>query len=119
LAGYEIHLGATSGPDCDRPFVEIAGRPDGATSADGRVSGTYVHGVFGSDRFRHAFLAGLGATPGPLDYAGAIDGTLDSLAAYLEAHLDIDQILNIAGWKSQITSAASATMAKKSALAPT
>ena len=39
----------------------IGGRPDGAISADGRVAGTYLHGLFAADGFRRAFLAGLGA----------------------------------------------------------
>jgi len=64
--GYEIHLGRTKGPDCARPFLEVAGLPEGAASPDGRVAGTYVHGLFASDAFRAAFLlAGLGAPAGP------------------------------------------------------
>src|SRR5690606_33186347 len=46
VSGYEIHLGLTSGPDTERPFVVIDGKADGARSADGRVLGTYVHGLF-------------------------------------------------------------------------
>ena len=66
VAGYEIHIGRTTGPDCARPVLEIGehqhgGRPDGATSPDGRVAGTYVHGLFASDAFRAAWLASLGA----------------------------------------------------------
>ena len=37
-----------------------AGGPDGAVSADGRVTGCYLHGLFASDPFRRAFLARLG-----------------------------------------------------------
>ena len=44
LSGYEIHLGRTIGPDCDRPFALFGNTPDGAVSADGRVIGTYLHG---------------------------------------------------------------------------
>ncbi|HKX36978.1 MAG TPA: cobyric acid synthase, partial [Rhizorhapis sp.] len=40
FTGYEMHMGVTSGPDCDRPFALLEGaRPDGATSADGTVMG--------------------------------------------------------------------------------
>ena len=61
LEGYEIHLGRTTGPDCARPFAFIAGAPDGAVTANGRIMGTYLHGCFASDGFRRAFLALLGA----------------------------------------------------------
>ncbi len=52
LTGYEIHLGVTKGADCNRPSVSIDNRADGAISADGRVMGTYLHGLFGSDAYR-------------------------------------------------------------------
>ncbi len=53
FAGYEMHMGVTEGPDCARPFARLAdGSPEGAISADGRVIGTYVHGLFADDRQR-------------------------------------------------------------------
>ncbi len=74
-----------------------AGRPDGATSPDGRVAGTYVHGLFASDAFRAAWLAALGAPAPAWSYAGTVDRTLDRLADHLEAHAGLDAILDIAG----------------------
>ena len=51
-------MGVTEGPDCARPFARLAdGSPEGAVSADGRVIGTYVHGLFADDRQRAAWLA--------------------------------------------------------------
>ena len=96
LTGYEIHLGSTTGADCQRPFAHIGERPDGALSRDGRVTGTYLHGCFASDGFRRAFLAGLGATGGDLHYGAAVENALDALARHLEAHLDIDRLLALA-----------------------
>ncbi|MBI2719275.1 MAG: cobyric acid synthase [Rhizobiales bacterium] len=96
VTGYEIHLGRTAGPDCARPFAIIDGVPDGATSADGRIAGTYIHGCFGSDGFRRAFLAGLGVEGSELRYAQAVEDALDALARHLEAHLDLDRILALA-----------------------
>ncbi len=59
--GYEMHIGETNGPDCARPLLRFAdGRLDGAVSADGRVMGAYVHGLFADDRQRAAWLAMLG-----------------------------------------------------------
>ncbi len=52
LSGYEIHLGRTTGPDCVRPAIRLNGKPDGATSADGKVFGCYLHGLFGAAGFR-------------------------------------------------------------------
>ena len=97
FTGYEIHLGATSGPDTARPMVRMSdGRADGATSADGRVSGCYIHGLFGAGAARRAWLAGLGAAPSGLDYEATIERTLDELAEHLARHIDIEALLKIA-----------------------
>ena len=93
LSGYEIHLGKTSGSDCTRPFARLAGTPDGATSANGQITGTYVHGCFGSDPFRAAFLTSLGAASSAQRFDALVERTLDELAAHLEAHLNLDRIL--------------------------
>ncbi|MGQ7794351.1 cobyric acid synthase [Faunimonas sp. B44] len=95
VSGYEIHLGRTEGADCERPIVEIGGRHDGAVSADGLVSGTYVHGLFSSDGFRAAFLAQFGVGSS-CRYEAEVDAVLDRLAGHLEAHLDLEMILAIA-----------------------
>ena len=95
MTGYEIHLGQSEGPDCARPFLEISGRPDGATSPDALVAGTYVHGIFASDGFRHAFLASLGGRS-TVGYEAGVEAALDELAVHLARHLDLDAILAIA-----------------------
>jgi adenosylcobyric acid synthase len=100
VSGYEIHLGRSVGPDCAQPVLDIAGRFDGAKSADGRVAGTYVHGLFGSDAFRAAWLAGFGQAS-RLHYVRDIEATLETLADHCEAHLDLDAILAIAHSRGQ------------------
>ena len=97
LEGYEIHLGRTTGPDCARPAVEIDGRPDGATSPDGRVFGTYLHGLLSSDPFRAGLLAEFGIAGGGFDYRGAVDAALDGVAAELEAVLDPKWLATLMG----------------------
>ena len=97
IEGYEIHLGASQGADCARPFARIGNADDGATSADGLVSGTYIHGCFASDGFRSAYLKSLGADSSDLAFESLIEKTLDELAAHLEQHLDLDQMLELAG----------------------
>jgi adenosylcobyric acid synthase len=97
FAGYEMHIGVTEGPDRARPFARFEdGSPDGAMSADGRVVGTYIHGLFADDPQRAAWLKRFAATPGNLSYDGAIEQTLDALAAHLAAHLDLDRLLKLA-----------------------
>lgn len=88
LEGYEIHLGRTTGADCARPAVIIDGRPDGAVSADGMVSGSYLHGLFTSDAYRAALLKSFGIEGGGENYRQSVDRALDDVAAELEAVLD-------------------------------
>ncbi|MCV9996690.1 cobyric acid synthase [Pararhizobium sp. YC-54] len=88
LDGYEIHLGRTTGADCVRPAVIIDGRPDGAVSVDGMVSGTYLHGLFASDAYRAALLKSFGIEGGGENYRQSVDRALDDVAAELEAVLD-------------------------------
>jgi adenosylcobyric acid synthase len=96
FAGYEMHIGVTEGPDRARPFARLAdGSPDGAVSPDGRVMGTYIHGLFADDRQRAAWLARFGAGPTHVVYDDLVEQTLDALAAHLAAHIDLDRLLKL------------------------
>jgi len=98
VQGYEMHMGETQGPDCSRSWLSLEdGRNEGACSVDGRVMGSYLHGIFAADEFRHAFLAGIrsGIHTGAA-YDSEVESTLDALAAHLETHLDVDALLEIA-----------------------
>lgn len=101
IKGYEIHIGRTTGPDGIRPWLKIGGKAEGSVSADGRVMGCYVHGLFASDEFRRAFLSSLGASAGEFTFEVEIESTLDALASHLCGHVDIDRILKISGHYSQ------------------
>ena len=93
FSGYEMHVGRTEGPDCARPLLRFSdGRFDGAVSADGRIAGAYVHGLFADDRQRAAWLASLGADS-TVAYEATIERTLDALADHLERHLDWEAML--------------------------
>ena len=96
IKGYEIHLGETSGVDCQRPFAMIGGRKEGASSVDGRVQGSYVHGLFSQDSFRRAFLDKFGISVEGFAYDTQIEDTLDGLAEHIETYLDVDKIFSIA-----------------------
>jgi adenosylcobyric acid synthase len=97
FAGYEMHMGTTDGPDRVRPFARLAdGTPDGATSSDGRVIGTYIHGLFADDRQRAAWLARLGAGGAAVSHEAQVEATLDRLAAHLADCIDLDRLLALA-----------------------
>jgi adenosylcobyric acid synthase len=93
VTGYEMHLGETTGPALGHPMLHLAGAPEGAISADGLVTGCYLHGLFASDGFRRAFLQRLGAVAGAFAYEHSVETTLDALAAHLERHLDLSALL--------------------------
>jgi adenosylcobyric acid synthase len=96
VEGYEIHIGRSQGADCARPFAMVDGRPEGAIRADGRVVGSYLHGLFHMDGFSAAYLAGLGIQADPRQHAAGIEAVLDALADHLEAHLDVPGLLALA-----------------------
>jgi adenosylcobyric acid synthase len=106
LTCYEIHMGETViGPQA-RPFATITRRSgkemkigDGAVSPDGRVFGTYLHGIFDNDGFRTAFLNRLRVEKGLRTNAvvPAREDPFDLLAEHLERHLDMEKLLAICG----------------------
>jgi adenosylcobyric acid synthase len=76
---------------------------DGATAADGRIVGTYLHGLFDADDFRHAFLraaravCGL-APPTEVAYVAAErDARVNRLATHVARALDVDALLSWLG----------------------
>ncbi|MBU0513736.1 MAG: cobyric acid synthase [Proteobacteria bacterium] len=103
VSGYEIHMGRTTATGPSRPafhLVSSLGRaveaPDGQVSLDGRVVGTYLHGVLDNDALRAALLAWVRgeAMIGPaLDYAAFKDQQYDLLADLFEAEVDVDALL--------------------------
>jgi adenosylcobyric acid synthase len=98
FAGYEMHVGSTTGAGAGRPFLRFSdGSTDGATSADGRVAGCYVHGLFGVTAARAALVSLIGAAPSMDDHAARVDAALDEIAGVLESCLDITALAAIAG----------------------
>jgi adenosylcobyric acid synthase len=93
VAGYEIHMGVTTGAALDRPALLLDGRADGAVSADGQILGTCLHGLFDHPEARDALLrwAGLEPEPAP-DYRLAREAHIDRLADAVSGHLDLERI---------------------------
>jgi adenosylcobyric acid synthase len=105
-AGYEIHMGRTTGPlPAPLRVTERRGapvdEPDGALSADGRILGTYLHGLFDSPALRGALLRNLAARKGvaPRAWGAATPGEdpFDRLAAHVRASLDLAHLRRIIG----------------------
>jgi adenosylcobyric acid synthase len=108
VTGYEIHMGVTTHLDVARPFSRIFQRgtiavalEDGSVSPDGRVFGTYLHGLFDNTPFREGYLNRIRTEKGmPLRQGSgeaAAPDPFDRLAAHLEQHLDMRRLLDICG----------------------
>ncbi len=95
MEGYEIHIGRTAGPDRARPFALVQGQAEGAMSTDGRIMGSYLHGMFSGDGFRADFLRGFGAASSQ-SYGAGVEAVLDRLADHIEQHLDVNGLLALA-----------------------
>ena len=98
VAGYEMHVGETSGPATVIPYLTLGGRADGAVSEDGRIAGCYVHGLVAADEFRHSFLKRLEErSASGLRYEASVEAALDDIAEALESNLDVDGLMDAAG----------------------
>ncbi len=89
LAGYEIHVGNTQGPALTRPMLHLEdGRDDGAISDDGRIMGTYVHGLFDRAEACRALLSHVGLTTATaIDYHERREEGLERLADMMGAQI--------------------------------
>lgn len=94
--GYEIHVGRTTGTALSRPFLFKTEAPDGAVSANGRVMGTYVHGLFAHGAARAGLLQKVGAVSHGGDHGALIDNLLNNIVKEFEGVLDIDALAAMA-----------------------
>jgi adenosylcobyric acid synthase len=97
LQGYEMHMGVTTGADAARPMIRVDdGRNDGARSADGRVSGSYIHGFFIDDAQRSAWIARFGGVASTRRHAAEIESVLDALAAHVVRFCNVEAMITLA-----------------------
>jgi cobyric acid synthase CobQ len=108
VVGYEIHHGLTAGDggaarDNGKGFLtRHDGQSVGSASADGRIWGTYLHGIFDADEFRRWLLdrlrvrRGMGAL-GKVCSRYDIEPALDRLADVVRKSLDIERIYGLMG----------------------
>jgi adenosylcobyric acid synthase len=110
LAGYEIHIGHTYYEAEAKHFSNLAGRDDlsntsrdGCMSTDSRTFGTYLHGIFDEDSFRHQFLSAargfhkLSSPPEVNPWKQLREDSLNRLAQEVERALDMRAIFAWAG----------------------
>lgn len=97
--GYEIHCGVSSGPDLVRyPALTLnkEQRLDGYQSPDGKIFGTYLHGLFDHKAARDALLVWAGCPADKLlefDFEGLQESNIERLADCLEEHVQLEKIL--------------------------
>jgi adenosylcobyric acid synthase len=110
LRGYEIHAGESvlSGEENRFRIRSRSGkrclRYDGAVSRDGRIWGTYIHGIFDNDGFRRRFIDGLkrdglraGDGSAAFQYAAFKEQQLDRLADLIRSRLDMRYLEGLIG----------------------
>ncbi|TAN61500.1 cobyric acid synthase [bacterium] len=104
--GYEIHHGRTRRLNGVVPAFKITERrgkraeySDGASSKDGKIWGTYIHGVFDADNFRRDFLNGIRQAKGwtPLTQNTAFDSgdEFNKLAGLLRKNINLRLLYRI------------------------
>lgn len=89
VAGYEIHMGISSGPALARPLFNLQGAGDGALSADGQIAGSYLHGLFDLPEACNALLAWAGYRQArAVDFNALREAGINRIADTWAAHCD-------------------------------
>ena len=110
VSGYEIHIGQTIYGEGGTPFAALASdsepsgvSADGCVRADSRVFGTYLHGLFDDDGFRHQFIRAarvfyqLSAPDELFRWKSMREESLNRLAREVERALDMATIFSWVG----------------------
>ena len=104
LSGYEIHMGRTDYCSARHPvYVQTTGQWEGAVDREGRVFGTYLHGIFDNFPWTEKLLNALRRRRGLPEKKGSLPQTYrdykeqeyDTLAAVVRENLDMDQVYRI------------------------
>jgi adenosylcobyric acid synthase len=97
VRGYEIHAGVSRGTALKKPSALLEDdRPDGAVSEDGKILGTYLHGIFDAPEACTALLRWAGLSdPKTIDYFVVREQAIERLADSVESHLDMQAVLRL------------------------
>ena len=108
VSGYEIHMGETSYLRDAKPFALLKADSgetilDGCATADGHIFGSYLHGLFDDDGFRHAIISSARAyyklTPATCldNWKQKREESLGRLVDAVRASLDLPKIFSWVG----------------------
>lgn len=92
VEGYEIHAGVSEGPALSNPLVKFDnGQHDGVVSNDGKIIGSYLHGIFDHPQACHSLLDWAGLKKAELiDYHAIQEREINRLADAIEEHMNLD-----------------------------
>ena len=103
-AGYEIHMGQTFRTG-GTPLFQVMARnqnpcrdEDGCISADGKIMGTYIHGLFDNPAILRCWLSHIGLSGIDVADTGGIearDREYDLLAEHFTKHVDVESIVKL------------------------
>jgi len=96
LHGYELHLGESSGADCANSPLVVDGKPASVANANGKIWGTYLHGLFANGAWRKKYLMTLGVHSQGREQTEMMNHALDQIANLLDGSLDIDALFALA-----------------------
>ena len=114
IEGDEIHMGVSAfARDVERPMrvrepgdresVSPSSWPEGARSEDGKIWGTYIHGILHNDEYRRGWLNAVRRSKGWEPIEGELvfnrlrEAEFDRLAEHFRRHADVDRIYRIMG----------------------
>ncbi|WP_127529379.1 cobyric acid synthase [Paenibacillus kobensis] len=103
VSGYEIHMGQTKKLEPVHSLFLLGDREDGAVTDDGRIWGTYVHGIFHNDEFRRSWLDTVRVSKGlqpihtVLPFSAQQAEAFDKLADHVRAYLNMERLYEIIG----------------------
>ncbi len=115
VTGYEIHVGKTSYRQHASPFAtlgagaDLPSQPDGCISVDTHVLGSYLHGLFDDDNFRHQFIAAarsfykLNSSASVNPWKAQRENSFDRLATGVRQSLDMSSIFQWADLSYQLS----------------
>ena len=106
VSGYQIRFGRPAASD--KPWLNIDGADEGAINPEGTVYGTSLHGLFDADDFRARFLSAVAESRGrsyrlpPVSFESALQAQHDRLADWIEAHLPVERLIDIAATAADV-----------------
>ncbi|KKL51984.1 hypothetical protein LCGC14_2290010, partial [marine sediment metagenome] len=96
ISGYEIHAGVSYGKALEQPLMQLDQGSEGVISADNKIIGTYLHGLFEQSAAFEAILhwAGL-QTIETMDYKQLQETDINKLADMIDDHIDTEKLMRL------------------------